>query len=95
MVDAEVVAPPPPRVVEGKVIAPPMPAREVVWSPDADAPVPASGNGAPRPSSETSKYEEVDDYEDETIVRKRKKSFLTRSGDLSPKRMPPIIHGKF
>ena len=72
VVDAEVVAPPPPRVVEAKVIAPP-PAREVVWSPDADAPVPPSGNAAPRPATETAKYEEVDDYEDETIVRKRKK----------------------
>ena len=76
IVEAEVVAPPKiveAKVVRGKVVAPPAPAREVVWSPDADAP------GSPstlKPKVVEPGFEEVrepEDEEEEIFVRKRKK----------------------
>ncbi len=70
IVEAVVVRPPLPKepeVVDAVVVGAPK-AREVVWTPDADAP-----GSFPSPKPPRDNRDDEPDFEEETIVRKRKK----------------------
>lgn len=83
VVEAKVLTPPPlpkpPRIVEAKVVEaqvlapPPGGPKEVVWSPDADVPLPGA---PPLPKPKIDNFEVIDEpesVEEEVFIRRRKK----------------------
>jgi len=84
--------PAPPKVVEAQVVAPPAPAREVVWSPDADVPIPGAPipPKKPEPQFEVVREEpkpkpepaRVDDDDDDLLLARRRKKKKSNRGPL-------------